>query len=111
MRRRICHLCQPRPRGSDHRQRPLALVRLRQPPQGRRAERRPDRRTARPPPPQESGVTIRLVPLARDTNPETFAAALAPGFGGEEGPAREILAETCDLLTRDPRPDPWGSYL
>ena len=55
-------------------------------------------------------MTLELVPLARDTDPEAFAAALAPGFGGDEGPAREILADTCALLTRDPRPDPWGSY-
>jgi RimJ/RimL family protein N-acetyltransferase len=56
-------------------------------------------------------VTLTLVPLAGDVDPEAFAAALAPGFGGDEGPAREILAETISLLTRDPRPDPWGSYL
>ena len=56
-------------------------------------------------------MTLELVPFARDTDPEAFAAALAPGFGGDEGPAREILAETCALLTRDPRPDPWGSYV
>jgi ribosomal-protein-alanine N-acetyltransferase len=56
-------------------------------------------------------VTLALVPFADDTDPETFAAALAPGFGGDEDPAREILAETCALLTRDPRPAPWGSYL
>jgi RimJ/RimL family protein N-acetyltransferase len=56
-------------------------------------------------------VTLTLVPFARDTDPEAFAAALAPGFGGDEGPAREILAQTCALLTRDPRSDPWGSYV
>ena len=56
-------------------------------------------------------MTPRLIPFAKDTDPESFAAALAPAFGGDEGPAREILAETCALLTRDPRPDPWGSYV
>ena len=56
-------------------------------------------------------MTLRLVPLERDQDPDAFAAALAPGFGGDEAPAREILAETCALLTRDPRPDPWGSYV
>jgi RimJ/RimL family protein N-acetyltransferase len=56
-------------------------------------------------------VTIELVPLARDVDPDAFAAALAPAFGGDEGPAREILAQTCALLTRDPRPAPWGSYV
>jgi ribosomal-protein-alanine N-acetyltransferase len=56
-------------------------------------------------------VKLELLPFADDTDPEAFAAALAPGFGGDEGPAREILAQTCELLTRDPRPAPWGSYL
>jgi [ribosomal protein S5]-alanine N-acetyltransferase len=56
-------------------------------------------------------VTLELVPFAEGTDPAEFAAALAPGFGGDEGPAREILAETCALLTRDPRPAPWGSYV
>jgi RimJ/RimL family protein N-acetyltransferase len=54
---------------------------------------------------------LELLPFGRDTDPETFAAALAPGFGGDEALAHEILAETCALLIRDPRPDPWGSYL
>ena len=56
-------------------------------------------------------MTFQLEPLAPDTDPDRFAAQLAPGFGGDTTEAREILAETCDLLTRDPRPDPWGSYL
>ena len=56
-------------------------------------------------------MTLELVPFAGDTDPAAFAAALAPGFGGDEGPAREILEQTCALLTRDPRPDPWGSYV
>lgn len=56
-------------------------------------------------------MTLQLVPIARDADPAEFAAALAPGFGGDEGPAREILAQTFALLTADPRPDPWGSYL
>ena len=55
-------------------------------------------------------MTVTLISVAKDVDPDAFAAALAPGFGGEEGPAREILAQTCALLTRDPRPDPWGSY-
>ncbi len=58
-----------------------------------------------------AGMTINLVPFERDQDPDAFAAALAPAFGGDEGPAREILAETCALLTRDPRTDPWGSYV
>jgi ribosomal-protein-alanine N-acetyltransferase len=56
-------------------------------------------------------VTLQLVPFADDIDPDAFAAALAPAFGGDEGPAREILAETCALLTRDSRADPWGSYV
>ena len=56
-------------------------------------------------------MTLTLKPFAEGTDPEVFAAALAPAFGGDEGPAREILAQTCALLTRDPRPAPWGSYL
>jgi ribosomal-protein-alanine N-acetyltransferase len=56
-------------------------------------------------------VTLELVPFAEGADPAEFAAALAPGFGGDEGPAREILEQTCALLTRDPRPAPWGSYV
>jgi RimJ/RimL family protein N-acetyltransferase len=56
-------------------------------------------------------VTLQLVPIALETDPEQFAAELAPAFGGGEGPAREILAQTVTVLTRDPRPAPWGSYL
>jgi len=46
MRRRICDLRQPRPRGFHRRQRSLALVRLRQSAQGRGAQRGADRRNA-----------------------------------------------------------------
>jgi ribosomal-protein-alanine N-acetyltransferase len=56
-------------------------------------------------------VTLQLVPIALDTDPARFAAELAPAFGGGEGPAREILTQTVTLLTRDPRPAPWVSYL
>jgi [ribosomal protein S5]-alanine N-acetyltransferase len=56
-------------------------------------------------------VTLQLVPIAIDTDPARFAAELAPAFGGGEGPAREILTQTVTLLTRDPRPAPWISYL
>jgi len=56
-------------------------------------------------------VTLRLEPIAADTDPARFAAELAPAFGGEEGPAREMLEQTVSLLTRDPRAAPWGSYL
>jgi hypothetical protein len=53
MRGRLCHLYQPRARGLDRRQRPVAVVRVGQPAQGCGAERGADRRTAGPPPPQE----------------------------------------------------------
>ena len=56
-------------------------------------------------------MTLALRPFPLGIDPDHFAATLAPAFGGDEGPAREILAETCALLTRDPRPDPWGSYV
>jgi len=56
-------------------------------------------------------VTLTLEPVALDMDPARFAAELAPAFGGDEGPAREILAQTVALLTRDPRPQPWISYL
>ncbi len=56
-------------------------------------------------------MTLELVPIALDTDPARFAETLAPAFGGDEGPAREILAQTVALLTSDPRPAPWGSYL
>ena len=56
-------------------------------------------------------MTLDLVPIALETDPARFAAELAPAFGGDEGPAREILEQTVALLTRDPRPAPWGSYL
>lgn len=56
-------------------------------------------------------MTLALEPIARDTDPARFAAELAPAFGGDEGPAREILEQTITLLTGDPRPAPWGSYL
>lgn len=56
-------------------------------------------------------MTLRLVPIAPDADPARLAAELAPAFGGDEGPARELLSQTVTLLTSDPRPDPWGSYL
>lgn len=56
-------------------------------------------------------MSLRLVPLAADVDVDALSRALAPGFGGEEEEAREILAQTVALLTREPRPDPWGSYL
>jgi RimJ/RimL family protein N-acetyltransferase len=56
-------------------------------------------------------VTLALRPFPLEVEPDRFAAELAPGFGGDEGPAREILGQTIALLAHDPRPDPWGSYV
>jgi RimJ/RimL family protein N-acetyltransferase len=56
-------------------------------------------------------VTLRLAPLGLDADPARLAVQLAPAFGGDPGPARELLQQTLDLLTREARPDPWGSYL
>jgi RimJ/RimL family protein N-acetyltransferase len=56
-------------------------------------------------------VTLRLVPIGIDADIEGLAAELAPGFGGDPGPAREFLVQTVEFLTREPRPDPWGSYV
>ena len=56
-------------------------------------------------------MTLTLRPFPLEIDPDLFAEELAPAFGGDEGPAREILAQTVALLARDPRPDPWGSYV
>lgn len=56
-------------------------------------------------------MSVRLVEIAADAHTDGLVDALAPGFGGEETTPREILAQTFDLLTRDPRPHPWGSYI
>ena len=56
-------------------------------------------------------MTLVLVPIAADADVATLAARLAPGFGGDEAPAREILEQTLSLLTEHPRALPWGCYL
>jgi RimJ/RimL family protein N-acetyltransferase len=56
-------------------------------------------------------VTLRLVPIGADADTEKLAEELAPGFGGDPAAAREILVQTVEFLAREPRPDPWGSYL
>jgi ribosomal-protein-alanine N-acetyltransferase len=56
-------------------------------------------------------VTLRLVPISKEADAAGLAAELAPSFGGDPAGALEALVQTVDLLTRDPRPDPWGSYL
>ena len=57
------------------------------------------------------GGALTLNPIALDTDPTTLARDLAPGFGGDPEPARAMLEQTLGLLTREPRPDPWGCYL
>ena len=54
---------------------------------------------------------MRLEPLLPGLDTARLAKALAPGFGGDPEGALETLEQTVDLLTRDPRPEPWGSYL
>ena len=56
-------------------------------------------------------MTRALRPFPLGIDPDRFAEELAPAFGGDEEPAREILSQTIELLARDPRPDPWGSYV
>jgi RimJ/RimL family protein N-acetyltransferase len=54
---------------------------------------------------------VKLSPIGAGEDLEALVERLAPGFGGETDEARALLTQTLDLLTRDPRPDPWGSYL
>jgi len=54
---------------------------------------------------------LTLRPIAPDADVAALVKALAPAFGGDPDAAREVLTQTVELLTRDPRPDPWGSYL
>lgn len=56
-------------------------------------------------------MTLSLVPVAPDADTGRLADELASAFGGDPAGAREILTQTVELLTRDPRPEPWGSYL
>ena len=54
---------------------------------------------------------LQLRPIRLDSDIAALSAELAPAFGGELEAARQILEQTFGLLTRDPRPDPWGCYL
>ncbi|HEX8573414.1 MAG TPA: GNAT family N-acetyltransferase [Allosphingosinicella sp.] len=56
-------------------------------------------------------MTLRLVPISKESDAAALAADLAPSFGGDQAAALDVLTQTIDLLTRDPRPDPWGSYI
>lgn len=54
---------------------------------------------------------MKLRPIGAEDDVEALAEELASGFGGETDQARALLVQTLDLLTSDPRPDPWGCYL
>lgn len=56
-------------------------------------------------------MTLRLVPIGAGADTERLASEFAPGFGGDLAGARDILAQTVEFLAREPRPDPWGSYV
>ena len=42
-------------------------------------------------------MTLALRPFPLGIDPDRFAGELAPAFGGDEGPAREILSQTIAL--------------
>jgi ribosomal-protein-alanine N-acetyltransferase len=54
---------------------------------------------------------LSLEPIGLDADVAALAVDLAPGFGGDPEPARAFLEQTLSLLTREPRPAPWGCYL
>ena len=54
---------------------------------------------------------LSLEPIGADSDLPALVERLVPAFLGDDSAAREILAQTVDLLTRDSRPSPWGSYL
>jgi RimJ/RimL family protein N-acetyltransferase len=56
-------------------------------------------------------LSLQLTPLSADADIERLAVELSPGFGGEVDAARALLKANLDLLSRVPRPDPWGCYL
>jgi RimJ/RimL family protein N-acetyltransferase len=58
-----------------------------------------------------SPSSLTLEPVAADADVTALVEKLLPAFRGDDAGAREVLTQTVDLLTRDPRPSPWGSYL
>ncbi len=90
---RGCHLRVPHPRGHHRRERPRLLVRLRQPAQGRGAERRPDRRSHGEP-------RAAAAEAARGLKPRPGASC------GKVGPV--FRAERCAASDKEHRirPDP-----
>lgn len=55
--------------------------------------------------------SLSLEPIAADADLSILVEKLIPAFLGDGAGARDILTQTVDLLARDPRPAPWGSYL
>ena len=56
-------------------------------------------------------MTLELVPISAGSGAAELTESLVSSFGGDEAAARETIAQTLDFLTREPRPQPWGSYL
>lgn len=54
---------------------------------------------------------LALEPIAADADVPALVERLVLAFLGEDALARDVLTQTVDLLARDPRPSPWGSYL
>jgi RimJ/RimL family protein N-acetyltransferase len=55
--------------------------------------------------------SLSLEPIAADVDVSALVEKLIPAFLGEDEVARDVLTQTVNLLTRDPRPAPWGCYL
>lgn len=55
--------------------------------------------------------SLALEAVAPDADVAALVETLLPAFLGDDATAREVLTQTVDLLTRDPRAQPWGSYL
>lgn len=55
--------------------------------------------------------SLALEPIAADSDIAALVETLVPAFLGDDASARDVLTQTVELLARDPRPAPWGSYL
>ena len=58
-----------------------------------------------------AATPLRLRPVTGSEDVDQLASELAAGFGGDPAPAREMLIQTHGMLSRDPRPEPWGAYI
>ena len=56
-------------------------------------------------------MSLTLASIASDVEVAALVDELVPAFRGDAAAAREVLTQTVELLTRDPRPAPWGAYL